>query len=98
MINFIIFVFVTVILIILIMGKSNSFVSDEKVTPSPTVICPDDGVYNVPNPLNCSKYFMCFNKNVIPQFCPTNYAFSVEENRCLPVSDVDCQDRPYNSA
>ncbi|AHH82642.1 ORF-53 [Buzura suppressaria nucleopolyhedrovirus] len=65
------------------------------VTPAPNDICRDPGLYSIANPNNCSEYFICINQNSFIQFCPPDYLFSVEKQRCLPAAEVDCESRPF---
>lgn len=50
--------------------------------PNYLKLCPDMGVYNVPNPRSCNNYYICFNGQVVQQSCANGLEYDAEKGIC----------------
>lgn len=50
------------------------------------------------SPRSCRHYYICKNDKLIRKLCPKGFAYSEEEQNCMPESDVDCIVCPMSSS
>ncbi|AJK91795.1 chit-2c [Spodoptera frugiperda granulovirus] len=68
---------------------------DRPVVDEVGFTCPSNSPLNIPNPQNCSQFYLCSGTHVSgPLACSLDYAFDEQINNCQPKETVDCGDRP----
>lgn len=54
-------------------------------------LCPTVGVYTVANPKSCSKYYICFNHQLVDQECATGLTYDRDTNTCMQSHLTQCR-------
>merc|ERR1719452_294995 len=61
--------------------------------------CPDATFsYIIPSPTQCDLYYLCEFGNPSKKMCEDGLVFSIEQVKCVPATNEDCEDRPLLQA
>nr|QBH65878.1 hypothetical protein PhopGVgp043 [Phthorimaea operculella granulovirus]QBH66658.1 hypothetical protein PhopGVgp043 [Phthorimaea operculella granulovirus]QBH66788.1 hypothetical protein PhopGVgp043 [Phthorimaea operculella granulovirus]QBH67047.1 hypothetical protein PhopGVgp043 [Phthorimaea operculella granulovirus]QBH67177.1 hypothetical protein PhopGVgp043 [Phthorimaea operculella granulovirus] len=89
--------FVFVILFVVMSFSSSPTPQPQPTPPEPTPpppICKSDQVEFVPNPDNCTQYYVCITMEPVLLYCPRGSAYDIELQECKPLEMVSCGNRP----